>query len=270
MKTYHGERTELGCDVTVDGEPLQPRSDLSGNATTAFDWGFVGSGQLSVALLSDFLGNDTKAKAMCEMFEKDVVAELPRDSWTMTGDDVATALARLVGVYGKRALAGAVGGGAAVGDMPVETTPKALAVKAATEVGAAQSKEGALLLKAETNSREERAADQAKRVVNSAADGAADAAHRAEDQAARVMNKAADEAVHAANRAADAATAAEGAYEAAHARDRLADEAMSTANRAVDQKAYATNRAADDAAAVAQRAADQAKQAAVKPLPRTA
>ena len=265
MKTYHGERTEQGCDVTVDGEPLQPRSDLSGNATTAFDWGFVGSGQLSVALLSDFLGNDTKAKAMCEMFEKDVVAELPHDSWTMTGDDVATALARLVGVYGKRALAGAVGGSAAFGDMPVETTTKALGVKAATEIGAPQSKEGALLLKAETNSR-----DQAKRVENNVADGAADAAHRAEDQAARVMNKAADEAVDAANRAADAATAARGMYQAAHACDRLADEAMSTANRAADQKAYAMNRAADDAAALAKRAVDQAKQAAVKPLPRTA
>ena len=211
MKTYHGERTEQGCDVTVDGEPLQPRSDLSGNATTAFDWGFVGSGQLSVALLSDFLGNDTKAKAMCEMFEKDVVAELPHDSWTMTGDDVATALARLVGAYGKRALAGAVGGSAAFGDMPVETTPNALAVKAPTEIGAAQSEEGALLLKAGTNSREERA-DQAQRVVNNAADKDADAAHRAADQAARVMNKAADEAIHAANRAADAATAAEGSH----------------------------------------------------------
>jgi hypothetical protein len=37
MRTYQGERTEDGCVVTVDGRPLRMRSDLSGNATTAFD-----------------------------------------------------------------------------------------------------------------------------------------------------------------------------------------------------------------------------------------
>src|SRR5438445_4362479 len=115
MKTYHGERTEQGCEVTVDGAPLQHRSDLSGNATTAFDWGYVGAGQLSIALLSDFLGNDTKAKGMCEAFEKQVVAELSHDSWTLTGDDLAAALARLVAVYGKRAFTGDEGGSAAQG-----------------------------------------------------------------------------------------------------------------------------------------------------------
>ena len=47
MKTYHGDRTQQGCVVTVDGKPLLPRSDLSGNATTAFDWGYAGGGQLS-------------------------------------------------------------------------------------------------------------------------------------------------------------------------------------------------------------------------------
>ena len=56
MRIYHGERTERGCEMTVDGRPLRLRSDLSGNATTAFDWGYIGSGQLSLALLSDFLG----------------------------------------------------------------------------------------------------------------------------------------------------------------------------------------------------------------------
>ena len=37
MRTYHGQRTARGCEVTVDGRPLRMRSDLSGNATTAFD-----------------------------------------------------------------------------------------------------------------------------------------------------------------------------------------------------------------------------------------
>jgi hypothetical protein len=103
MKTYQGKRTEQGCEVTVDGQPLPMRSNLSGNATTAFDWGYVGTGQLSVALLSDLLADDAKAKAMCEVFENAVVANLPRDNWTMTEYALATAIAPLVGVDGARA-----------------------------------------------------------------------------------------------------------------------------------------------------------------------
>ena len=124
MKTYHGKRTEQGCEVTVDGEPLQMRSNLSGNATTAFDWGYVGTGQLSLALLSDLLGNDAKAKAMCEAFENAVVANLPHDSWTMTDHDLAhalaIALAPLVGVDGARADA------ANAGDTPAEEAVNAI------------------------------------------------------------------------------------------------------------------------------------------------
>src|SRR5436309_3511763 len=123
MKTYHGKRTEGGCEVTVDGKPLPMRSNLSGNATNPFDWGFVGTGQLSVALLSDLLGNDAKAKAMCEVFESAVVANLPYESWTMTEYALASALAPLVGVDGARAddPETDAGAGAAFGDMPVHT-----------------------------------------------------------------------------------------------------------------------------------------------------
>src|SRR4030095_11549103 len=103
MKTYHGQRTQRGCEVTVDGKPLQMRSNLSGNATTAFDWGYVGTGQLAVALLADLLGNDAKAKALSAAFENAVVANLPHESWTMTEYALATALAPLVGVDGARA-----------------------------------------------------------------------------------------------------------------------------------------------------------------------
>src|ERR1041385_6015193 len=102
MRTYRGKRTERGCEVTVDGKPLRMRSNLSGNATTAFDWGYAGTGQLAVALLADLLGNDAKAKAMCEVFENAVVANLPHDSWSMTEYALATALAPLVGVDGAR------------------------------------------------------------------------------------------------------------------------------------------------------------------------
>ena len=120
MKFYHGERTARGCEVTVDGRPLQKRSDLTGNATTPFDWGYIGSGQLSVALLSDFLGDDSKAKALAEAFEQNVVAELPTRMWTRTDQDFAAALKPLAGVI--RSADGGGSAGAALGDMPIETT----------------------------------------------------------------------------------------------------------------------------------------------------
>jgi hypothetical protein len=126
MKMYCGERTEHGCVVTVDGKPLRMRSDLSGNATTPFDWGYIGGGQLSLALLSDFFGSDVKAKAMAEAFEKQVIAVLP-DSWTLTEQELATALVPLVGVDGARSDDVEPDGnaGAAFGDMPVSGTLKA-------------------------------------------------------------------------------------------------------------------------------------------------
>jgi hypothetical protein len=125
MRTYHGERTERGCEVTVDGRPLRMRSDLSGNATTAFDWGYVGGGQLSLALLSDLLGDDRRAEALAPEFEQEVIANLPHNSWTLTDRDLAAAVAPLAGAEGDAAGARAGGGdggaGAAFGDMPVHT-----------------------------------------------------------------------------------------------------------------------------------------------------
>jgi hypothetical protein len=121
MKTYHGERTEEGCIVTVNGRPLRMRSDLSGNATTPFDWGFVGGGQLSLALLAEHFESDSKAKAMSAAFEEHVIATLPRQTWTLTGPALAKALAPLVGVDGARSDDPEPdgGAGAAFGDMPV-------------------------------------------------------------------------------------------------------------------------------------------------------
>jgi len=125
MRTYHGERTEGGCRVTVDGRPLRLRSDLSGNATTAFDWGYVGSGQLSLALLSDFLGDDRRAEALVPEFEEAVIAELPHHSWTLTDSDLAAAIALLGGVDSDRKGAPVRrddrDAAAAFGDMPVNT-----------------------------------------------------------------------------------------------------------------------------------------------------
>ncbi len=126
MKTYRGVRSQRGCEVTVDGEPLARRSDLSGNATNAFDWGFVGTGQLSLAILADFLGDDSKAKAMCSEFEEKIIAELPHQSWTLSGQDLNNALALFCGGDDAIAVSNDDSTGSALGDMPVKTSNIAL------------------------------------------------------------------------------------------------------------------------------------------------
>jgi hypothetical protein len=211
-------------------------SNLSGNATTAFDWGYVGTGQLSLALLSDLLGNDLKATAMSEAFEREVVANLPHDRWTMSEYDLATALAPLIGLDGERAYDArpSATSGAASGELLVENStvlvPKTLKAEDATANASMVSEGGHLDV----------------RVV-------------ASNETVSATNRTADIAVGAAHRASDAAIVANVANGAAHAADTPADEAMSTANRATDQKAYSANRAADKAITVARNAVDEAK-----------
>ncbi len=234
MKTYHGQRTARGCEVTVDGKPLPMRSNLSGNATTPFDWGYVGTGQLSLALLSDFFGSDQKAKAMSEVFEAKVVAELPLNSWTMTEDALATALAPLVGVDGARADDDqpVATDGVTVGDMPVRESDQLLTALRAEDAAAntAMTSEGGHAS-----------------VPVFASNLVEDARHTADD------------AVGAAIRASGAAVAAQAVREVARRHDAPADEAISTASRAVDHAAYSADRAADEAVTVACAATAEAK-----------
>jgi ribosomal protein S12 methylthiotransferase accessory factor YcaO len=82
-----------------------------------------------LSLLADLLDDDASVAGLSEAFERDVVAHLPHRSWTMTDLDFA-ALAPLAGAMAaaaERRLAGEDdrgdgAGGAAFGDMPVETS----------------------------------------------------------------------------------------------------------------------------------------------------
>ena len=127
MRVYHARRSPNGCQVTVDGAPLKPRSDLSG-AIAAFDWGYTGNVQLSIALLSDLLDDPQQAMALCERFDREVVARLPRDGWTITEGQFARAVAQLKGPpMSEPAHSNAPpppndrDGKVAFGDMPVQT-----------------------------------------------------------------------------------------------------------------------------------------------------
>ena len=97
MKTYEGKRE---CDVVivlVDGQPLNPRLDLWKHSPTGFEWGYAGSGpaQLALAILADYLNDEFKAVELHQEFKQNVIAHLPHAGWTLTSDQVRSALAAM-------------------------------------------------------------------------------------------------------------------------------------------------------------------------------
>ena len=44
MKVYTGDRTIDGIVVTVDGEPLDPRTDIQEFTVNGFEWTYEGAG----------------------------------------------------------------------------------------------------------------------------------------------------------------------------------------------------------------------------------
>ena len=96
MKYYVGDRTIDGVKVTVDGAPLDPRTDVIEFSKNGFEWSYEGPEprQLALALLLDHLGDRDKAKAAVEPFMQAVVANFDNE-WEMTSADIDDALAAL-------------------------------------------------------------------------------------------------------------------------------------------------------------------------------
>jgi hypothetical protein len=96
MKTYEGERTLRGVQVTVDGAPLPPRFDIQTFNKTGFEWTYDGPGprQLALALLADHLGDDARALALSAGFVRHVVAYLD-NAWLLTSADIDEVLAEM-------------------------------------------------------------------------------------------------------------------------------------------------------------------------------
>ncbi len=95
-KTYRGDRTIDGVEVTVDGRPLDPRTDLQALSRNGFEWSYEGPepAQLALALLAEHLGDDARAKALCQDFMKKAVANFGNE-WEMTGADIDAVLAEM-------------------------------------------------------------------------------------------------------------------------------------------------------------------------------
>ena len=94
MITYQGKREGCVTVVTVNGIPLNPRLDLWNHSPTGFEWGYGGSGpaQLALALLAHHLGDDNAAVALHQDFKHAVITLLDQRGWTLTGEQIRTAI----------------------------------------------------------------------------------------------------------------------------------------------------------------------------------
>ncbi len=92
-KTYTGDRTMDGVQVSVDGRPLDPRYGLRRFTSGGFEWSYEGPEpeQLAFALLVDHLGDPARADALRGRFMREVVANFDNE-WEMTSADIDRAL----------------------------------------------------------------------------------------------------------------------------------------------------------------------------------
>ena len=95
-KTYAGDRTIDGIVVTVDGKPLDARTDTKRYSRNGFEWSYEGPepSQLAYAILVDHLGDPAEAERLQPHFMRTVVANF-QNEWEMTTDDIERVLERL-------------------------------------------------------------------------------------------------------------------------------------------------------------------------------
>jgi hypothetical protein len=89
-KTYAGDRTMDGIQVSVDGRrPLDPRFDLRRFSDGGFEWSYEGPEpeQLAFALLVDHLGDPARAASLSGRFMREVVANFDNE-WEMASADI--------------------------------------------------------------------------------------------------------------------------------------------------------------------------------------
>lgn len=95
-RIYRGDRTIDGCEVLVDGAPLDEALDVKMISDEGFEWSYEGAGpaQLALAILHDHFGDAARAIAEHEGFMRAVVANF-NNEWEMTGADIDRALANI-------------------------------------------------------------------------------------------------------------------------------------------------------------------------------
>ncbi len=100
MKIYRGQRTTRGCQVTVNGEPLDPRLDLRTFSDQGFEWGYDGGAprQLALAIIADHFADSQTALQHHDKFRLNFLVGLRDDQWTLTSSDVDSALRDVIEV----------------------------------------------------------------------------------------------------------------------------------------------------------------------------
>jgi Family of unknown function (DUF6166) len=96
MKRYTGDRTIDGIEVLVDGQPLDPRTDIAEICDAGFEWSYEGDGpeQLALAILADHLGDPGRARKLSGAFMRTIVANF-NNEWELTSTDVANSVSAL-------------------------------------------------------------------------------------------------------------------------------------------------------------------------------
>lgn len=97
MNRYEGRRSGHTVEVSVDGQPLDPRLDLRNHSPSGFEWGYGGSGpaQLALAILANHMANSEQALELYQSFKWEVITKLPMESWALTSDEIESAIQRL-------------------------------------------------------------------------------------------------------------------------------------------------------------------------------
>lgn len=96
MKRYEGRRTIDGIRVTVNGQRLDEHVQVRKFTNYGFEWSYEGDSprQLALAILADYLGDETRALDLSEGFMKEVIANLDND-WTLTIKEIDQAVRQL-------------------------------------------------------------------------------------------------------------------------------------------------------------------------------
>ncbi len=96
MGVYSGSTNDSGCEVTLDGAPLDPRFDLCVHSPTGFDCStHAGRDQLALALVAAHLRDDERALAIYQEFAD--VFRPTASRWTITYADIARVIAQIAG-----------------------------------------------------------------------------------------------------------------------------------------------------------------------------
>ena len=97
-KVYIGNRSLkdwMAKAVTVNGRPLK---HIVCHSPTHFEWGFSGCGpaDLSLSILTDYLGDRRRAEKLHQQFKVDFVSKFAYEGWEISGKEIEDWLERTI------------------------------------------------------------------------------------------------------------------------------------------------------------------------------